>query len=332
MNRQLKITAPDWMDEGDDSSVQNLAPIWAKKYITNLNSVDDVVSLEKNLQQISDQLHSVMRISSIKAWVSTEKLISKEMERYEIDHNLIDPWQIAQDSFVVYDKAIELYSQQLPPEKISRELGAYISAIRAHYTASDVRIIGFVSLQFHYTGQLLLNYVPQSEQARLNSYFKVIDDHLYMPLQRAYQAAAAHDYKSRELGIIRQLMPMSTEIATKICDRVIELYPYYSSYSGYLTNPAIKVASIRDTEMFQMYLWVCILEKSIASVQEELFPLCLMLYPTLKVSWELVWQMIELLGNEIRDRLDEEQREIFVPYFQALWKMFNPAVLPGVID
>jgi hypothetical protein len=333
MSQQLKITTPDWIDEGNDSSIQHLAQMWAKKYVQNIKSVEnDVVSLKKNIQQISNKLHSVMRTSSIQAWATTEKLISKEMERHEIDHTLIDPWQIAQDSFVVYDKAIELYSQQLPPEKISRELGAYISAIRDHYTASDARVIGFVSLQFHYTGQLLLNYVPQWERARLNGYFKVIDDHLYMPIQRAYKAAAKYDYKSTELEIIRQLMPMSTEIATKICDRVIEIYPYYSSYSGYLANPAIKVASIRDTEMFQMYLWVCILEKSIASIQEELFPLCLMLYPTLKVSWELVWQMVNLLGNEIRDRLGEEQRKVFVPYFRALWEMFNPAVFPEVIN
>jgi hypothetical protein len=333
MNSKLQIATPDWLNEDSSSSVQHLAQIWAKKYVQNIKTVDkDVTSLKNSIKQISEKLHSVMRTSSIQAWTLTEKLISKELERHKIPHDLIDPWQIAQDSFVVYDKAIELYSQQLAPEKISRDLGAYIGAIRDHYTATDPRVIGFVSLQFHHTGQILLNYIPQWERARLNGYFKVIDDHLYMPLQRAYKAAANYDYQSPELKIIQTLLPMSTEIATKICDRVIELYPYYSSYSGHISNPAIKVASIRDTEMFQLYLWVCILEKNISSIQEELFPLCLMLYPTLKVNWELVWQMINILGNEIRDRLGEEQRQIFVPYFRALWEMFNPAIFPEVIN
>jgi hypothetical protein len=33
-------------------------------------------------------------------------------------------------------------------------------------------------------------------------------------------------------------------------------------------------------------------------LQQELFPLCLMLYPTLNVSWELVRQMLHLMGRE----------------------------------
>jgi hypothetical protein len=333
MSNKLQITKPHYLNEDDNSSRRNLAQMWAKKYVQKIKSADDnVTTFPNNIQQISEQLHSVMRTSSIQAWTLTEKLISQELEQHKIAHELIDHWQIAQDSFVVYNKAIELYSQKLPPEKISRDLGAYIGTIRDHYTASEPRLIGFVSLQFHYTGQLLLDYVPQGEKASLDSYFKVIDDHLYMPLQRAYKAAAMYDYDSPELGIIQKLLPMSTEIATGICDRIIELYPHYSSHSGYLSNPAVKVASIRDIEMFQLYLWICVLEKSVTSIQAELFPVCLMLYPALKVKWELIWQMINLLGNEIRDRLGEEQRKIFLPYFWVLWEMFNPATFPRVIN
>jgi hypothetical protein len=42
--------------------------------------------------------------------------------------------------------------------------------------------------------------------------------------------------------------------------------------------------------MFQVYLWVCVLEDTISSGQQELFPLCVMLYPRLNVRWELVQQ------------------------------------------
>jgi hypothetical protein len=332
MQQEVKISPPEWMNEGNEPSVDHLANIWAKKYIQNLKSENDVISLGKGIKQVGDKLHSVLRTSSIQAWSYTEKLIAKEMQRHDVDPQLIDPWHISQDSFVIFNKAIELYSQQSPPGQLSRELGSYIGTIRTHYTSVDPRVIGFVSLQFHYTGQLLLNQVPQWEKERLNSYFKVIDDHLYMPLQRAYKAAAAYDYESKELQLVRHLLPMSTEISIKICNRIIQLYPNYATYSGLLSNPIVKTASIRDTEMFQVYLWVCMLEKSIDSIQQELFPICLMLYPTLNVNWELVWQMINLLGNEIRDRLGEDERKVFVPYFRVLWEMFSPEVFPEPIN
>lgn len=84
--------------------------------------------------------------------------------------------------------------------------------------------------------------------------------------------------------------------------------------------------------MFQVYLWVCILEDSIGAVQHELFPLCVMSYPALKVQWELVRQMVHLLGQEINIRLGEQQRSLFEPYFRILWEMFSPDVFPDSLD
>ena len=149
-----------------------------------------------------------------------------------------------------------------------------------------------------------------------------------MPLQRAYEAAASQDYDSPRLAAVQKLLPASTEIAKNICQRVIELYPNYFSYTGCLDTPAVKTASIRDVEMFQVYLWVCVLEGNIAAIQQELFPLCVMLYPKLKVRWELVRQMINLLAKEISTRVDISERSLFVPYLQALREMFSPEVFP----
>ncbi len=315
----------------NEEEIHQLAQMWAKKYIQNIKTNNDVVPLKNSTKQTSEKLHTLLRTTSIQAWSQTEALISKELERHGVNQQLIDPWQISQDSFVVFDKTIEIYSQQKPPQQVARELGTYISTIRGHYTANDPRAIAFVSLQFHYTGQLLLNHVPHWEKERLNSYFKVIDDHLYMPLQRAYKAAANYDYQSPQMQLVRHLLPMSTEIAEKVCDRVIQIYPTYSSYSGNLSNPTVRIASIRDTEMFQVYLWVCMLERSIEAIQQELFPLCLMLYPTLRVNWELVRQMINLLGNEIRSRIGDEHHRVFKPYFQVLWEMFSPEIFPDML-
>lgn len=84
--------------------------------------------------------------------------------------------------------------------------------------------------------------------------------------------------------------------------------------------------------MFQVYLWICVLENSIAAIQQELFPLCVMLYPPLKVRWELVRQMLHLIGNELQTRLTPQQQALFMPYFQSLWELFSPDVFPETLE
>jgi hypothetical protein len=199
-----------------------------------------------------------------------------------------------------------------------------VGILRKKYTQLDSRIIAFVSMQFHYTSQMLLEMLSPVERPIVESYFRVIDDHLYMPLERAYKAAAEHDYDSQVLGAIQQLLPASTDIAKKITRQIIELHPSYRSHSGISSKPAIQAAGIRDVEMFQIYLWLAVLEGDGSAIQQELFPLCVMIYPALKVEWKLIRQMLYLLGQEICDRLTHQHLEIVMPYYQILWHMFSP--------
>ena len=120
-----------------------------------------------------------------------------------------------------------------------------------------------------------------------------------MPLQRAYDAAANYGYDSPRLRTIRTLLPNCTAVAHSIVERVNQLYPNYSCHSGPLNSEAVRISSIHDVEMFQIYLWTCVLEKNISAITQELFPLCVMLYPTLNASWELVRQMINLLEKAL---------------------------------
>ncbi len=320
--------------------IQSLAKLWAKKYIQNLDTKEAgtgekpwLSAYGQERSEIAEKLMYSMRYTSLQAWQKTESLIGREIQRHQINPKLIDPWKISEDAYEIYQKALESYAKMIAPQHLARIIGAYLGQLRDKYTAADPRTIGFVALQFHYTGQMMLSEVSsQWEQNQLLAYFKVIDDHLYMPLQRAYNAAATQDYDSPALSVVQTLLPSSTEIARNICQRIIELYPRYLSHSGSLHHPVVKTSSIRDVEMFQVYLWVCVLENNIAAIQQELFPLCVMLYPALKVHWELVRQMINLMGKEFSKRVKPEQRQLFVPYFQALREMFSPEVFPESID
>jgi hypothetical protein len=367
MNDSIVNSIKPVFDIPNKSPVESLAQQWAKKYLQGLhfNVENAETSHELNLESIvsnagrartADELMSSLRTISAKAWNKTEALLAREIRRHRINPRLINPWEIAGDSFRIYEKTLEVYTQQAPPRKLSMVMGMApegnplyekaleiyteqvapshlatvigrdIGLIRKKYTSADPRVIGFVSMQFHYTSQMLLEKVSSLERSLVGAYFKVIDDHLYMPLERAYDAAAKHDYESPALKAVQLMLPVSTEIAKKICQRVIELYPTYRCYSGFLRESEVKISSIRDVEMFQVYLWVCALEGSVTAIQQELFPLCVMLYPTLKVQWELVRQMLHLLGQEIQNRLPPEPSATLMPYFQVLWEMFSPQV------
>ncbi len=355
-----------------DGEVDSLALQWAKKYLQKLDvdadneetdynaNLKDVVS-QKGRQKTAKKLLESLQNISLKAWNKTEAMLGAEVKRHRINPQLINAWEITADSFKIYEKvldvyteqaplrqlsmvmklaregeplyekALEIYTEQVAPSQLARVIGIAIGAVRKKYTQNDPRIIGFVSMQFHHTSQLLICDLSPLEKSVISAYLKVIDDHLYMPLQRAYEAAAKHDYDSTALQAVQQLLPASTQIGKKICERVIELYPTYRSYTGLLSETVVKTSTIRDVEMFQVYLWVCALEGNIAAIQQELFPLCVMLYPTLKVQWELIRQMLHLLGQEISSRLTSKQANTLMPYFQVLWHMFSPEVF-GELD
>ena len=317
------------------SSPAQMAELWAKKYLSKLAKTDNSAqasSRSVNRELLLDQLMSDLRSVSVKAWNLTESLLAHEVKRHCIQSNLIDPWQVSQDAHAIYGKALQAYVQKMPPPKLSVQIAADLGKIRRQYTLVDPRLIGFVSMQFHYSGQMLLKSVPASEKSVLSDYFKVVDDHLYMPLQRAYDAATQYSYGDERLTVIHALLPYITIIANNVVNRVHQLYPKYRCYTDRLGSQAVRISSVRDVEMFQVYLWTCVLEQRFDAIQSELFPLCVMLYPTLKVHWELVRQMLHLLAREFGKYVTPEQRRHYLPYQDALWAMFSPDIFPDVID
>jgi Phycobilisome protein len=356
-----KVAAPSLALQWAKKYLQNLNNDFSRvEDNQEMLHLKDVVS-QAGREQTAQKLMKSLRTVSHQAWNKVEMLLSQEMERHQIEPSLINPWEITADSFKIYEKTLEVYTKQAPlrqlamvmrlarqgeplyqkaleiyteqvaPSQLATVIGAEVGALRKKYTKEDPRVLGFVSMQFHYTSFLLLQTLSSTERTIIPAYFKVIDDHLYMPLQRAYEAAAEHDFDSPALAAVQNLLPVSTEISRKISHRIIELYPSYRSHSGLLSDPEVKTSSIRDIEMFQVYLWLCTLEGSVAPIQQELFPLCVMLYPTFNVQWELIRQMLHLLDREIQSRLSAKQANTLTPYFQALWHMFSPEVF-GELD
>lgn len=316
------------------SNPHSLAAIWARKYVTAVMTRDDAEKLKINhdISEVSSsqgrsitasKLARNLTLASAQAWSKTEALLSEEVRRHGIDPNLIDPWQIAADSHNLFKKCLDAYSERATPRRLSVMVAKDFGLVRQKYTAEDPRTLGFVSMQFHYTGLSLLEKLSPSEQALFAPYIKVMDDHLYMPLRDAYEAAANYEIGAPTLAAVQQLLPISTKIAHAVCEHVNRLRPGYESYSGSLGSPLVRTSSVRDVEMFQVYLCLCVLENSLRSVQQELFPLCVMLYPRLGVGWELVRGMLQTIGWEMHERLAPDHLAVFFPYLKTLTEMFS---------
>jgi hypothetical protein len=315
-----------------DSSA--LAQQWARRYVDNLSvptpPLESPAAKRGLRSDAATRLLDLLQQVSLKAWSQTEALIADEIVAHGIDRRLINPWEISQDTFQVYEKALEFHTQHTTYARLPALIGPDIARIRKKYTATDARAIAFVSLQFHYTGLILQGHLSPLEKNLLENCFKVIDDHLYMPLHRAYSAAGKHSSDSPRLVTARQLLGCSTEIAEVVVNKVVQMYPGHKTFSGVLSDPIVNASSRRDAAMFQIYLIVCILENSPSILQDELFPLCIMLYPKLKVHWELIRQMLHFMGQEVRIRLGEEQLALFSPYLLILREMFSPEVFSDV--
>jgi hypothetical protein len=315
----------------------SFAQHWARKYVNEFlrdkktaseGLSRDAVAAPSIKSQVANSLLQVLRPLTLQAWTKTESLLATEIQRHQIDRKLVNPWKITEDIYQIYEKTLEFYAQTGTSQRLPIALAPDVGRVRQKYTAQDPRVIGFVSMQFHYTGVLLLQQLNPLEKPLLEPCFKIIDDHLYMPLHRAYASAARHPYESPLIAAVQQLVPHCSLIAQKIVQRVNDLYPGYSSFTGPLSHPTVQKSSIRDIEMFQVYLWVCILEQSLAPIQQELFPLCVMIYPAVRVHWELVRQMLHLLGQEFRQYLGPDEVKIFLPYLNVLRDMFSPEVFP----
>jgi hypothetical protein len=323
------------------SNLYSLASVWARRYVTAVSvdpqetdptivPLDDTFFSEFGSQQTAAKLQGLIRQASAQAWGQTEALLGGELQRHGIAPELINPWAIASDSHKLFEQAIAAYGEGISARQMSLLVGHDCGQLRSKSMQADSRLIGFVSMQCHYTGQALLAVLTDRERELFVPYLKVIDDHLYMPLREAYQAAAQHDSTSEKLRAVQHLLAVSSKIARKVYKRVNGQNAGYQSHSGALSSEAIRTSSLRDIEMFQLYVCVCLLEGNVRSVQEQLFPLCVMLYPRLHVSWQLVQEMLAALGWEMHKRLLPGDMMQFLPYLRTLSHMFSEDVFAAV--
>ncbi|MEO1375410.1 MAG: hypothetical protein AAFW70_14025 [Cyanobacteria bacterium J06635_10] len=326
-------------------SSEHLLNIWARRYtpeisslLGNSSSCDELLKAAKaegraaTAKKLNDK---ILDINCQMGWIQTKNL-------YSYIPNVLDLTEarrITKFAFRVYKKLIEVYQEQSPKIEVENnslsqwvipaveELAYALEPIliifqEQHVASKDWRSIGFMTSQLNFTNKLILKKLTSAEQTLLGPYLKFVEEQVAMPWQRVCANAATYELNSPQLKLVEQMMPAAPEIAQSIYRQLIELLPNTSSRRGKLGDRGISHSCLRDLNMFQAYILLCFLEKSMTSIEQELIPLCAMVVEGVEIKWELTQKWCELLASEMESRLDLEQKDLLKPYTQGMKQIF----------
>jgi hypothetical protein len=342
-------------------SVERLVQLWGERYTPDLSSLasaqNEWAALEELLQAALPLSRAVTaiklqeRLIQIKcqmAGIQTKSL-------YAYIPNIVSltaAERLNYFAFLVYKQVIELYphssltttsqattpfttrvnakcdsflSLGIPPvEELAKALEPVLLDYQEQYIESkDWRTLGFITTLLNLSSKLMLETLTPSEQILITPYFKFIEEQVAIPWQRVCAAAVSHQLGSPAFALVEQMLPQSKEIAETVYHRLAQFNPEHRSRRGGLSHPGIRHSTLRDLEMFQAYLWLCVLEGSLVPVEQELVELCVMVMTGVGVRWELIQQFIQVLLDEVLDRISSEQKCLLLPYTQEMLKAFK---------
>lgn len=209
-------------------------------------------------------------------------------------------------------------------EKLSDELEPLLLQFQEHHRLSkDWRTLGFITTQINFSNALLLDQLTPVERVLINPYLQFVEEQVALPLQRLCAAAAKHTADSPEFVLVEQLLPIAPDIAITVYNRLLRYFPNHYSRRGKLDNPAIKHSCLRDLQMFQVYLWLCVLQGNLHIVEQELVALCLMVMESIEVEWKLIARWNKTLIEEILRRLNPCERLLLKPYAEGMIEAFQ---------
>lgn len=341
-------------------SVDRLLQLWAQRYtpdLSVLSTVADPSSAYASLAIAASPEGRALTTARLH-----QHLIEIKCETAAIETNILyayipsivdftDTRLIAPTAFAVYKKILEIYQRtaldtnSLPkmPEtvldekhnsltswgmpamaKLAAELEPLLLQFQKHHIASqDWRTIGFITTLFNFSNRLIPDKLTLPEQVLIKPYLRFIEEQVALPWQRVCAAAARYQIDSPIFQLVEQMLPQSREIAQVVYPRLVKLLPDHRSRRGRLDDPGITHSCLRDLEMFQAYLWLCLLEKSMTPIEQELVELCVMVMTGVKVKWEMTELWNKLLTQELLLRVTPQQKLLLLPYISRMQQAFS---------
>jgi hypothetical protein len=338
-----------------------LLKIWAERYLPDasffllsnqistaeLTRASALAERTQTAQKLGRNLYFYSKL----AWLRTSDLLSDDPNVA----NLSEIRFLAQFLSQVFEKILEVYTWQQPPipmlkafsfnqsaDQTADQKGAVLTqdlpAIyqlaeefkpvlaqlhQQHVLANNPNILGFTTTQFHFSTEELLQRVTPAERLLLSPYFKFAEEQICIPWQQICAAAHRHRQNASILSFVEQMLAESQAIAQTVCEQILESYPTYESRRGKLSQPSVQASMTRDIVMFQAYLALCILEGSMASVEQKLLPLCRTVFPKVGVRSAFIKGTLQLLIDEIHIRFLSEDLTTFSNYARQLQAIFS---------
>lgn len=341
----------------DSASTSRFIRLWSARYLPDLSAlpaqkgefpVAELVEVasEEQRSQTANKIKRILHLSCELAGLEANSLFSYIPNIV----NLAEARRMAQYVECVYDKAFLIYKQQQPPSyflkfidsssdlfskialpslmlpmicTLAEELEPSLLQLQQqHLSSKDPRTIGFLTTHFHFSTRELFKQLNRCEQVLVTPYLKFIEEQACIPWQRICAIAAHYPPNSLALSVVEQLLPLSHDIATAVYQRALATHSQHRSRRGKLDHPGVRASTLRDLHMFQGYLWLCVLEGNMTAIEHELLPLCVAVFPSVEVKWDLVRQMVRLLTLEVQARINPEQQQFLQSYLQALQDIF----------
>ncbi len=332
-------------------STERLVDIWTARYSCTPLSVgatsdafEEVVSAKgrrRTVERLNDRL---IKQSCRRASIRTSDLYTS----YK-DSSLGEIAELAKFAIQVYAVLLRFYQNHTPklvnvaeqpglavrsssksvfqiPEIISlvTNLEPLLSAFHARQTVEEHwQTRSFLSTQLSFSSWFLLKALPEAEQALLGAYFYFLEEYVSMPWHGVYKAAITHVPNSPTLNLAERMLPQIASISMAVYGQWSKLFGGYYNRRGQLDNSGVRHSSLRDFSMFQVYLWLCVLQGDLDVIEQELVVLCSRVYRGIGIPWEMTIQGTKLLFDDLGSRLDDQEKRLLLPYTDGMLQAFS---------
>jgi hypothetical protein len=355
MFKPAAIPTPASLDSSHDLLVS-----WAVRYLPNLGQIPielrkffverlgDTIS-DSQRQATANRIRETLLSDCAFAGIQAQRLFSSASSRLDIAEARDLGVQIGQ----IYNTLLDLYIQDfvfaplldalytldsqagreaaarriLPGfTRLTQRIEPLLTQLQLlHMASSNQRAIGFLTTQLHLSRHRILDRLNAQERIWMSSYIQLVEELVCMPWQRICKASMKLAPDSPQVLMVRQVLQDSQTIADRVYQRAVHTFPRHNSRQGQIQSSAVQQSSLRDLNMFQAYIWLCLLEDSMSSIDDELLPLSILVFPCVGVDWSFVDQGISWLIEEIHRRLDSQQRQLLEPYTNRVQQRFTDA-------
>ncbi|MEO0394695.1 MAG: hypothetical protein AAF243_01760 [Cyanobacteria bacterium P01_A01_bin.137] len=335
-------------------SSERLANIWTARYFSN-NSLIYTETANPSSYALEDaasiqgRRSTCRRFSDFLIGQSCKRaaIRTKDLYTHHQDLNLTGVSELAQFASQVYPVLLEFYQNHTPvvvPSQLAKQtiinqptnvfaipeitvladtLRPFLSAFHTQHTLNvDWQTRSFLTTQLSLSNGLLLETLSPAEQVLLAPYFYFLEEYVAIPWQRVCGVATNHEPTSPTFRVAERLLSQVSDISTAVYTQWSTIFGGYYNRRGQLDNPGVKHSTLRDFSMFQVYLWLCVLQGNLEAIEQELVVLSALVYRGIGIPWEMTVRGTKLLGEAILNALNSSEQGIVSPYTEGMVRIF----------